>query len=175
MRFTPILLAAAMTISFSVQAEKVYKYTDEDGNTVFTDEPTKGAEELDVKPVATVPAIPVPKTNPNGKKDEKSFEYKEVKITSPQADENFINNGGSVNVSVSLTPSLRAGDTVQLYFNGIPKSEPVRSTFFPFENLDRGTYAVTATVQDKDGNVVGKSENVSFHVRRSAIPQAKPK
>ncbi|MVF13866.1 DUF4124 domain-containing protein [Ketobacter sp. MCCC 1A13808] len=173
MRFTPTLLAAVMVISFSAQAETVYKYTDKDGNTVFTDEPTKGAEKMDVKPVATVPAIPVPKNTPEESQEKTAFEYKDIKITSPQPDENFINNGGKATVSVSLDPSLRAGDTIQLYFNGIPKSEPVRSTYFPFDNLARGSYAVTATVRDKDENVVGKSDTLTFYIRRSAIPQKK--
>lgn len=162
------VLCIAIAICLPAQAAKVYKYTDENGNTVFTDEPVKGSEEMDVKPVATIPAIPVPKSEPAPSK-EAEFEYSKVEITQPAHEENFINNQGTVTVQVAIAPNLRPGDAIQLYFNGVPQSKPGKTTNFPFNNLDRGEYITHAVIFDKAGKQVGKSEPVTFFVRRSAI------
>jgi len=124
------LLGLALFICSPVQAEKVYKYTDESGNIVFTDEPVKGAEEMDVKPVATVPAIPVPQNTAPTSTEEAPFKYTKVAVTKPNNEENFINNEGNVTVQIAIAPNLRAGDAVQLYFNGIPKGDPARAPPF---------------------------------------------
>ncbi len=69
-------------ITLSAHGATVYRYTDENGNTVFTDEPVEGAKKLDVKPIATVPAIPVPQPTPAPPKEE-PFKYTSIKITNP--------------------------------------------------------------------------------------------
>lgn len=170
MRFSATLLVILFSISSTAHAERVYKYTDEEGNTVFTDEPTKGAEVLDVKPVPTVPALQVPLDSAAPATETVEFSYEAVAVTSPQQDESFVNNGGNVNVAISLKPSLRQGDVVQLYFNGSTQGAPQSSAHFSFENLDRGSYTTTAAVFNREGKEVGRSnEAVTFHVRRSAI------
>ena len=172
------LLGLALFICSPVQAEKVYKYTDESGNIVFTDEPVKGAEEMDVKPVATVPAIPVPQNTAPTSTEEAPFKYTKVAVTKPNNEENFINNEGNVTVQIAIAPNLRAGDAVQLYFNGIPKGDPGSRTTFPFENLDRGEYVTQAVIFDKEGKEMAKSDPITFYVRRAALkkqPRPQPR
>lgn len=162
------IFALITCFSLSAHAERVYKYTDESGNTVFTDEPVKGAEQLDVQPVATIPAIPVPKsTAPTAQAEE--FTYTKVAVTQPADQENFVNNEGTATVQVSIEPNLRGGDVVQLYFNGIPQGEPKKGTAFPFKNLDRGEYKTHVVIFDKDGKEAAKSDAISFFIKRAAL------
>lgn len=171
-RISALLVILAL-ISAPSFAAKVYKYTDESGNTVFTDEPTSGAEELDVKPVPTIPAIPVPKAAP-APAATSDFKYNKITIVTPTNEEYFINNQGAVTVQVAVSPNLRRDDKVQLYFNGSPRGGAQKSTSFSFQNLDRGEYATHATIVDKNGKEVGKSNTITFFIKRSTAPRPTP-
>ncbi|MCP5019272.1 MAG: DUF4124 domain-containing protein [Ketobacter sp.] len=163
---------------FSLQATAatVYKYTDESGNLVFTDEPTEGAEKMDVKPVATIPAIPVPAADTSDTTTPTEFKYDKVTIITPSNDEHFINNGGQVSVQVALSPALRKNDKLQLKFNGTNHGKLQRSPSFKLDNLDRGEYATQVVVVDNKGKEIGSSETVTFYVKRSAAgPKKSPK
>ncbi len=173
MKKTLVTLLGLALLSKPAIAEKVYKYEDENGNVVFTDEPVKGAETLDIKPVPTVPALKVP-TPVDQEPQDKPFSYQAIKITQPEHEENFINNQGQVTVTVSLTPKLRPSDQIQLYFNGEAQGKPQSATVFPFQNLDRGSYSVEAEVLDKTGKSLGKSSPVSFVIRRASVRPTSP-
>ncbi len=170
-----LLLSAA-----SVPAETVYKYVDENGNLVFTDEPRKGAEALDIKPVATMPALPT--TPPQREKAVAGpFHYNKVLIVSPENQHNFINESDPIVVQVAVSPNLRTDDRVQLLLNGAPRGAPISSTSFTLDNLERGEYQAQVKILDKDGKEMGSSDSVTFQVKRFSKlmpgnqPPAKPK
>lgn len=174
---TPAIVAILALISTPVLAAKVYKYTDESGNTVFTDEPVKGAEELDVKPVPTIPAV-IPKidTTPSAE-PVADFSYNKITIILPGDGEHFINNSGQVTVQVALSPALRKTDKLQLLLNGAAHGKLQRTNSFSLSNLDRGEYSATVAAIDNKGKEVGKSDSVTFYVKRSAVggPKKQPK
>lgn len=177
MKLTSALLATLTLISAQALAATVYKYTDEQGNTVFTDEPVKGAEELDVKPVPTIPAI-VPKTTapaPTTNDQSKDFSYNKITIILPSDGEHFINNGGNVSVQVALSPAMRKNDKLQLIFNGSPYGEPQSTNTFQLENVSRGEYVAEVVAINNKGKEVGRSESITFYIKRSAIPQKAPR
>lgn len=169
--YTILLLLA----STPLWAEKVYKYMDEDGNPVFTDEPTKNAEELDIKPVHTIPAIAVPKPAPTSTDTKGPFQYDSIKITSPKNEENFINNGGNVTVQLSISPALRPTDKIQLMLNGTTKGNASTTKSFPLLNLPRGEYLTTVVILDEKNKEVGHSNSVTFFVRQNTAPKKTPK
>lgn len=168
----PLVIASTllMLVMNSAQGDTIYKYYDKHGNAVFTDEPVKGAEPLEVPKVSTVPAMPVPKTQPAAPKP-LPFAYDSIAITAPEPEENFINNQGTFTVAVQVQPRLRSSDRIQLYFNGQPQGEAKAVTSFPFTNMDRGSYKVEAEVVNQDGKPMGRSEAVTFFVRRPSINQ----
>ncbi len=155
-------------ITLSAHGATVYRYTDENGNTVFTDEPVEGAKKLDVKPIATVPAIPVPQPTPAPPKEE-PFKYTSIKITNPSNEQFFINDPGQIQVVVSIAPNLAQGHQVQLYFNGSPQGDPKAGNVFRFKQLDRGEYRTHALILDENGKEVGKSDTITFFVKRHSI------
>ncbi|HVL00900.1 MAG TPA: DUF4124 domain-containing protein [Dongiaceae bacterium] len=155
-----LLIGAQVTL-----AETVYMYVDENGNKVFTDEPRKGAEELDVKPIPTVPALPTqapqkqpPKAGP--------FRYNEIVIVTPADQHNFINESAPIVIQAAVSPNLRTEDKVQLLLNGSPHGAPISSTSFTLENLERGEYKTQVRILDKDGKELGISDTVTFQVKR---------
>lgn len=169
----PALALLALLSIQSATAATVYKYVDENGNVVFTDEPRKGAEVLDVQPVPTIPAIPVPPPS-KGPEKKADFRYNKVVIVSPEDQKNFINEAEPIVVQVALSPALRNTDNVQLLLNGAPHGAPGKSTTFTLEQLDRGEYMAAVKVLDKDGQEMGTSESVQFFVKRHSKLMPKP-
>lgn len=167
-------LLVASLVSFQLaQATTVYKYVDENGNTVFTDEPRKGAETLDVQPVPTIPAIPIPPpSKPAAAKED--FKYNKIVIVSPEDQKNFINEVEPIVVQVALSPGLRPGDQLQLILNGAPKGSPISSNQFTLDSLERGEYQASVKVLDKEGKELGSSTSVQFFVKRVSKLMPKP-
>lgn len=58
-RLLSIVLALAVLAVPEAQAETVYKYTNSKGEIVFTDQPTKGAQKIDIIPPPVIPLTPI--------------------------------------------------------------------------------------------------------------------
>jgi len=73
-RLLAALVLLGMTVTPAAHAQgdgtTIYKYIDSDGNIVFTDHPTKGAQKIHVNPPPPIPLTPVHIDNDNGKKGE---------------------------------------------------------------------------------------------------------
>lgn len=174
---TPAILTILALAATPALAATVYKYKDASGNTVYTDEPVDGAEKMDVQPVPTIPAV-IPKPTPTPEAEPAAdFTYNKMTIIIPTDGEHFINNGGQVKVQVALSPALRKTDKLQLIFNGAPHGSPQKGTTFDLSNLDRGEYVAQVSALDNHGKEVGKSDSVTFYVKRSAVggPKKQPK
>lgn len=60
-------LVGSVLVPLNAQAETIYRYTNSQGDTVFTDQPTKGAKRVHVDPPPTIPLTPIdlpPQTAP---------------------------------------------------------------------------------------------------------------
>ena len=163
-----VLLFLSVFILQSALATTVYKYVDEQGNTVYTDEPRKGAEVLDVQPIPTMPAIRVPPAQPKAAPTA-AFRYHKILIVSPENQHNFVNEPGPISIQVALSPALRKGDQLQLLLNGAAHGSPVSSTEFTLENLDRGTYSASVKALDENSKELGSSATIEFFVKRHSV------
>ena len=158
------------------QATTVYKCTDANGDTVFTDKPCKGGLKMDVEPVPTIPAFHVPPqaNTPSTQPPAKNFHYNKVILMEPKDQKYFINDGNPIPVQIALSPSLRSTDQVQLMVNGSPHGAPKASTVFSLDSSIRGTYQISANVLDQTGNVIGTSNSVTIYVKRHSVLMPKP-
>src|SRR3972149_3615342 len=100
-----------------VTAETVYRSADEDGNTIYSDKPTPGAEEIHVEDAQAIDqpdAGPFTYTPP---KQAPASQYTAITITSPENDASIRDNTGNIIVSVTLEPGLSPGlgDQLALY------------------------------------------------------------
>lgn len=160
-------------------AQKVYKVIQPDGTVLFTDspQPGDGAEEVDVGPINTTPALASP-TDAFDDSPAAELEqgYAEVRITSPANDASIRDNAGNVNVDVKIRPALRSGDKVELKLDGQTIGGG-KKTKFALTDMERGTHSLQAVVKNSAGNVVARSASIVFTLqRRSAILQpARPR
>jgi len=149
-------------------AETVYKTVDAEGNTVFSDAPSEGAEEIKIKKAQ---AINPPKARSFKLSPEedisKKFNYTKLVIASPENNSTVHGGDGNVTISVTLEPELTEKDVIVLFMDG-KEMLSGRAPQFLLENVDRGTHSISVVVKNEDDKVLKRSAKVTFHVRRIA-------
>ncbi len=161
-----ILLATIAAGAALADADKknggtvIYRSTDEQGQTVFSDQPSRGAEQVEVKEPNRAPAVK-PTARPEKKKADTYSSGYEVAITHP-ADGDFIANGlRGTNVSATVNPPLLPKHQLEFLHNG--ESLGAGSSYQTrIERLTPGGHQISARVLDRDGKVLGQSEITSI-------------
>ena len=157
----------------SVQAGKIVKYTLSNGQVIYSDTPPPEAasgEEVTVEPLQTFTPPRTPSfegSMPSDAADE-SAGYEAFTVTSPENDTTIRDNGGNVRVSLTLSPGLRSGHSIEIYMDGKAIGSG-NSTSLTLTDVDRGTHTVRATVKDGDGREIARSNSVIFHLRRGGV------
>lgn len=175
---TALLLAAVLPAS-----AQIYKYTDANGKTVYTNQPPSnvGAQPVQLPPTNTVaPQAPTLPDAGRGTGDAESQNaYAILALSNLPNDEALRANNGTFVVDVVVQPALAADHQLQLLLDGQPYGAPTRSTSIGVENIDRGEH--TLAVQVLQGSqVIQSSPPVSFTLQRisthsPARPQVKPR
>ena len=144
---------------------EVYRSVDENGNVVFTDQPSPDAELIEIDELQTIPApssgdfeYTPPPAKPRPK-------YTSVTITSPEHDLPIRNNSGNVTVTIATEPALRGSDELVLILDG---KEIIlgQATAKAFNAMDRGSHQLRAIIRDGSGRILQSSESVTFHLLR---------
>lgn len=162
-----VLLFLVFTI---VTAETVYKTVDEDGNVIFSDQPSDGAEQIELQQLQTIknPNTPrLPPRNTSARAPDPADYYQALSITSPADGEGYRNNAGNLSVSLSLQPALKSGHKVVIKLDGVEIASGTALSA-TVENVDRGTHSLSATVVDAEGNNL-ISTTSSFTMLRVAL------
>lgn len=154
-----------LIIATPIKAE-IYKHTDENGHTIYSDNP-KGTkiEAVDLPTINTQPPL-TPRPTPAQAKTPAIREYR-LSIVQP-ANETYVSPGQQeLQVSVSIQPRLQKTDTLQFYINGDPKGSASRSTKTVLTELHRGQYQLSAKVLNDNGDIIASSEEITFFVQRA--------
>ncbi len=158
----------------SVVAETVYKTVDENGNIIFTDKPSKNAEEIKLQKLQTIKNPNPAKHTPSPKQaKDKGPIYKKFLIANPENESGLRSNNGDVTISVTLEPPLRGGHRIIITLDGEEVSNgPVTSV--SLQDVDRGTHSISASVVDgKAKNMISTSSN--FTLLRQPAPRKTPR
>jgi Domain of unknown function (DUF4124) len=167
MKCFPVLL---ILLAASVQAD-VYRSVNENGEIIFSDQPTPNAQRIKLPELPTYKAPPIPGFSSTPEAAPVANPYNSVKIIAPENDATIRDNQGIVRVQVALEPPLitRQGHKIQFYLNGEPHGVPVGTTSISFSNLARGTYTLSTSVVDANGAVLKTSDPVVFHLHRESV------
>jgi hypothetical protein len=174
-------IVLASLAAFAGQAAVVYKWTDSDGVIHFSDQPVPGAEKITTagsptaggsvsSPRAANPGAPVPK-----KTVAPGLEYSQFSITSPVPDQTFFGDD-VISVHLALVPGLKPDQTITWHLNGKQLDDQgSTATQFTLPHLDRGVYAIAATITDQTSGESLSTDSVSFFVRQPSelAPQHK--
>lgn len=166
-----ILFISLTLITFGALAE-VYKWTDSQGNTHFSDVPHDGAEKMDVPNTQSSPAPTSNTDNSSGsnssKQDNETTErqqYTKVEITQPKNEET-IHNKDSVTIQVKIDPELYEKDNVQIIYDGNRIGDPQHNLIFKLKGMQKGSHKLLVQVVDTDGEVLIASEPTTFFIQK---------
>ena len=168
-----VLIAVFWGCIAGLASAAIYQTTDEQGNAVFSDEPSSGSKPVDLPPLPTYSAPkyrdPEPATDASGKPGPKG--YSSLRIRQPEADATIRDNTGAVPVAVAIEPKLNqaAGHRLQFLLDGQPVADPGTQTSVTLPNIDRGAHQVQAVVVDASGNELKRSDSVRFYLHRQSV------
>ena len=168
-------IALLLLFNFASGAHDIYRKVDKDGNVIFTDVPSEGAEKIQLKETTTIQSLDVEPSSSQvpTRQEEQPIPYKSVSIVNPQNDEAIRDNAGNVNIKVSIEPALYPGHEVVVYVDGEEKTSGA-GTAFNLENIDRGTHQLRASIKDHEGHILVSSKSTTFHMLRQSIIQRRP-
>ena len=172
-------LALGLLTALSVQAAVIYRWVDADGVVHYSDQPSPGAEKI-VTATSSAASAGAPRTGTGTSPqmpqpaEQKGLNYSEFSISSPVPDQTFFGSD-VVAVHLKLSPSLRPNQAIAWHLNGTQLDFPPDSVSFALPRLDRGTYALTATITDQQTGESQNSNSVTFFVRQpSTLSPASP-
>jgi len=167
-------ILSLLLISNIVTAQTIYQWTDEQGNTVFSDKPQPGAQEKTVPELPSYHAPKIPATTPQTQQPTPPQTiYQSLSITSPKNQETIWSNQGIIPVSVDLQPALAKGDTLIITVDGKNVLESTSSTTLQLKSIDRGTHSIQAKVIDKNGKTAKTSLAVTVYLHKASVNQMK--
>ncbi len=186
--FIPTLIFASLLIPLitataadpAPQADedkKVFRKFHPDGVVEFSDQPTRGSEELKMEALPTykfaapppAASTPVPRSEPQVKIKPvvaSSSPYTALSITSPARNEAVRSNNGDINVSFSLTPALQAGLGHQVEYLVDGKSVLKAAGPASLKNTERGSHTLLVRVVDQSNKVLISADPITFYLLR---------
>ncbi|SDM80213.1 protein of unknown function [Franzmannia pantelleriensis] len=177
-----VLLVALLSAASGAQATSIYRTTDAQGNVVFTDNPERGGEQIELNPLTVVPSgarTPAPQAAPEATAPSSSpseslsspfMPYSTFRIASPRNEETLQTGAaGNLQVQLGIEPSLREDHRVRLLVDGAVSQSALHSDVFMIGNLERGERVLQAELLDARGEVRHRSAPVTLYVQRASV------
>ncbi len=152
-----------------------YRWVDENGVVHYSDRPQEDAEEIDLgsaqsyQPATSTRSLsrdsraatdPPPAPPP----------YESLRVVRPAEQSTYRNIGGQLPVTLSLTPALKQGHRLRVYFDGQPVANwPERLLSFTLTDVYRGEHNLRAEIIGVDGETIIASDPVTFFVHQTNL------
>ena len=156
---------------------QIYKYTDAEGNTAYSNQPPDGtrSQTVELPPLNSVepqapiaPMVPVPRS-PRSNQPQQA--YNTLQLTDIPSDEALRANNGTFTVGVLIDPRLRDIHRLRLLLDDQPYGQPTNVPRLQLVNIDRGDHSLAVQVLFND-KVVQQSPTVTFTLQRYHLPPA---
>ncbi|KIP99796.1 MULTISPECIES: DUF4124 domain-containing protein [Pseudomonas] len=167
MRRTLACLLLILALPVSAQ---IYKYTDTNGNTVFTNQPPEGtkAESVELKPINTTEPAAAPAQPATPRLSEMPQNpYQILALRDLPSDEALRANNGTFSVGVTIEPRLGPGHSLRLILDGKPYGSPSNVPRLQVNQIDRGEHSLAVAVMQGE-QIVQQSETRTFTVQRTS-------
>ncbi len=173
--FRPVLssLVVLALLPMASRATRVYQSTGPDGSTVFSDQPSPQARQIDINlPASDLPPAVPPKPDAPARPQpvaDKAVVYTTLRITQPANDAVFWFAEGPVKVQAEIVPPLAEGHVLVPLLNGVAQGSGVAAHGFSLTGLDPDTYELVVVIRDADGRDLKRSPAVRFHFKRQSL------
>lgn len=166
---TKLLAIPLMLLALPATAE-VYRYVDENGTVVFTDQrPSQDAQPMNLPELTVMESPkPAPASPGDGSSDEGEQQgpvYPSLTMISPKREETFQGSGNTLPVRLVAREALRPDDQVVVFLDGQEQGR-FESLSVDLQQVPRGTHEVRVKVHDAADRVVGDTGPVTFHMKQ---------
>ena len=153
-----------------------YKWVDGNGVAHYSDRPQPGAVRIDLStnggPTGrrAPRAATTPSANQSGQPlpDSQPFRYESIAVSAPGPEETLWNIGGTLSVSVTLTPALQGAHLLRAYLDG-GAPQVVSGQSFVLEEVYRGVHNIQVEVIDQTGKLMIRSAPNRFYVQQNIV------
>lgn len=151
---------------------QIYKYTDANGNTAYSNQPPDGArtEVIELKPLNSIeprataaPANPAPASQVAPA----PVAYEQLELTDLPNDAVLRANDGTFSIGVRIKPKLQKDHRFQLLVDGNPYGQPTNVPRLQVVNIERGEHSFAVLVHDAR-RIIQQSPTVTLTVQRAA-------
>jgi hypothetical protein len=162
------LVVLCCLLSANLAQAEIYKTYDKNGNVIFSDVPSADAQQLEAKPIATVPALPRSvideKTKP--KKDNKKSLPTSYKMTiNGLASETILQKEQEpFNLGIQFEPALVKEHTLQVFLDGQDMGKNNLSPQISPSSLERGQHRLEFKVLDAKQNIM-QTQAIDFFIQ----------
>ncbi|HEX8595217.1 MAG TPA: DUF4124 domain-containing protein [Pseudomonas sp.] len=154
-------------------AAQIYKYTDANGNTAFTNQPPDGikAQAIELPPLNSVETTRPPSPVQNQPSESRTATstpeaaYQILELTDLPSGEALRANNGTFTMGVMIQPRLAPGHQLQLLVDGNLYGQPGNVPRLQVVNLDRGEHSFAVVVIEKQ-SILQQSQTVTLTVQR---------
>jgi len=169
------LILAGLALSLAAASQEIWRWVDKNGTVHYADQPNSPNAELIsvIEPNAYDDEGADSDSGASGsataaeEPERSDSPYESLSIVQPAADEVFFGSDASVSVQADLRGTLQSDHSVVFFLNG--NRRPASGLGMELSGLARGTYFVSASILDQDGNAVISSQQTAFHVRQASI------
>ena len=154
-------------------AAQIYKYTDANGNTAYSNQPPDGvqAQPVELPPLNRVepqaPSAPQAPTAEQPQPPRNAYEI--LELAGLPTDEALRANNGTFTVNVLIKPRLQPPHQLRLLLDDQPYGQPSNVPVLQLVNIDRGEHRLAVQVIDGQ-NVIQQSPPAVFTVQRVHRP-----
>jgi hypothetical protein len=175
-----LFIVVALASAAAWGSADVYRWTDANGQSHYSDRPQPGAERITI--TVTPPASGSPEGNtPAASGQEPDDEpaapvdrYQSLTITSPAQEQVLWNIEGQLDVAAAVQPPLQPGHALQFTLDGRTEVAEPGSTRVQFQEVFRGEHSLQVEVVDAQGRPLVASPTTRFFVRQTALPNPAP-
>lgn len=154
-------------------AAQIYKYTDANGNTVYSDHSPDGvqAQPVELPPLNRVePQAPSAPPAPEADNRELARNaYEILELAGLPTEEALRANNGTFTVQVLIKPRLRPPHQLRLVLDDVPYGQPSNVPILQMVNVDRGEHRLAVQVIDGQ-TIIQQSPPVPLSVQRVHKP-----
>ena len=155
-------------LAIPVSAE-VYRNVDAYGNVTYSDEPSEGAEAVEVKPATTI-TLPKPEAVQETEKLREEVQregaaYESLSFAYPDNNQAFYSGSGDVQFEVRSTPGLQPGHKYEVTLDGQPVGQSTSGSI-TVNNVFRGNHEARVHIVDENGVQVKTGSPITFTVHR---------
>ena len=154
-------------------AAQIYKYTDANGNTAYSNQPPDGvqAQPVELPPLNRVepqaPSAPQAPTAEQPQPPRNAYEI--LELAGLPTDEALRANNGTFTVNVLIKPRLQPPHQLRLLLDDQPYGQPSNVPILQLVNVDRGEHRLAVQVIDGQ-TIIQQSPSVALSVQRVHKP-----